>query len=101
MQTYTNQKRKNIGGVSGDTFSKKVKKSKHLLRKWEAWGMDKKVLDDLVCNGVQKVIIHETEENKDYIVTVKDFAEKGIEADFGHSSQVFLPLVYFNRDNVN
>lgn len=101
MKKYKNQDGKIIGIVSGDTFSKKVKKSKHLFRKLDAWGLDKSVLDEIICNGVQIIKIHEVEENKDYIASVKDFIEKGVVDDFGYSPQVFLPLVYFHKDNVN
>lgn len=101
MQIYKNQRGKVIGVASAGIFSKKVKRSKHLLRKWDAYGIDKSILDELVSNGVQKVLIYETEDNKEYLTTVKEFAERGIEADFGHSPQIFLPLVYFNKDKVN
>jgi len=101
MQAFKNSSGKFIGKITGNVFEKKVKKSKHLLRKWISWGIDKSVLDILVRDGIQKIIIHETEEKIDYSVPVKNFAEKGIEADFGYSRQIFLPLVFFDKDNVN
>ncbi len=101
MQAFKNTGGKIIGKTTGNVFEKRVKKSKHLLRKWDSWGIDKVVLDSLVRDGIQKIIIHETEEKIGYSIPVKDFAEKGIEADFGYSKQIFLPLVYFDKENVN
>ena len=101
MQSFRNSNGKVIGRISGNVFEKSVKKSKHLLRKWNSWGIDKTVLNSLVRDGVQEIVIHEKEENLDYSVSVKEFIQEGIEGDFGHSKQIFLPLVYFNKDNVN
>jgi hypothetical protein len=95
---YKNQLGRMIGKTSDGIFSKKVKKSKHLLRKWDAWGIDKALLDTLVKEGIQDIVIRETEENINYSISVKDFAEKGIQADFGHSEQIFLPIAYFNKE---
>src|SRR5689334_11512200 len=81
---YRSARGKMIGEVSDHRFSKKVKKSKHLLRKWDAWGIDKTVLDTLASEGVQDIVIHEAEEDMTYSISVKEFAEKGIQADFGH-----------------
>jgi hypothetical protein len=94
---YRNASGKIIGKVSGDAYCTKVVKSKHLLRKWDAWGIDKTVMDNLIRNGISKIIIHEKEEDFDYETSVKDFVEKGIEEDFGHGKQIFLPLVNFQR----
>ena len=92
---FTNQKGKMIGKVLGDTYTKKVKKSKHLMIILNAWGIDKSVVDNLVKSGVTKVLIHETEEKIDYFVPLSEFIEKGIERDYGHSPQVFLSLHHF------
>jgi hypothetical protein len=98
MESYfTNLDGKKIGYASGESFTKRVKKSKHLLRMWNAWGIDKNIVNQLVEGGVTTIIIHECEENIDYVVSVKEFVEKGIEADFGYSSQIFLSLIHFKQ----
>jgi len=101
MQAFRNKQGKMIGKTSDGIFSKRVKKSKHLLRKWDAWGIDKTVLDTIVREGLQDIVIHELEENIVYKVSVKDFVEKGILADFGHSNQIFLPIVNFNKEKID
>lgn len=93
---YKNTNGKIIGEISDKVFCKKVIKSKHLLRKWNAWGIDKSVVDSLVRDGIQKIIVHDKEEKINYEISVKNFVEKGLEADLGHSMQIFLPLEYFD-----
>jgi hypothetical protein len=97
---YKNIQGKMIGKISHGIFCKQVKKSKHLLRKWNAWGIDQTILDDLVKEGIQEIAIYELEENTVYSVSVKDFVEKGILADFGYSNQVFLPIVNFKKEKL-
>lgn len=101
MQVFKNSNGKIIGKISRNVFVKKVKKSKHLLRKWNSWGIDEEVVDELVKEGIQNIKIHETEEQEIYLVSVKEFAEKGVLADFGHSRQIFLPLAKFNKEKAN
>jgi hypothetical protein len=98
---YRNSSGKIIGKISGDVFCRNVKKSKHLLRKWNAFGIDKAVLDNLIRNGIQKIKVHETEEDIDYETSIKDFVEKGIEAEFANcGKQIFLPLENFDKKDI-
>jgi hypothetical protein len=101
MQTFKNKQQKTIGAVKGNAFEKYVKKSKHLFRKWNAWGIDKTIVDGLIRDGIEIIKIHETEEKIDYSIPVKDFFQKGIEADFGHSKQIFLPVIHFHQGNIS
>lgn len=94
---YKNLDGKVIGKISGDTFEKNVKKSKHLFRQLGAWGIDKTVVESLVQDKIPKIVIHEKEEKIDYETSVKDFSEKGIEGEFGYGKQVFLPLENFEK----
>ena len=98
---FKNSSGKIIGKVSGDVFSKRVIQSKHLFRALDAWGMDKSVIDNLVREGVKKIVIHEKEGDIDYEVSVEDFVAKGIEGDFGHGKQIFLARVNFKKVEKN
>jgi hypothetical protein len=97
---YKSIQGKMIGKIADGIFYKQVKKSKHLLRKWDAWGIDQAILDNLVKEGIQEIAIFELEEHTVYSVSVKDFIEKGILADFGYSKQVFLPIVNFKKERL-
>jgi hypothetical protein len=97
---FENSEGKVIGKISGDVFSKRVFASKHLLRALDAWGIDKSVIDSLVKEGVKKIVIYEKEGGIYYEVSVEDFVAKGIEADFGHGKQIFLPRTYFEKKKI-
>ena len=96
---FRNPGGKIIGRISENAFCRKVKKSQHLFRKWNAWGIDKAVVESLVRDEIPRILIHDKEEKIDYEVSVKDFAEKGIEGEFGHGEQIFLPLENFEKHN--
>lgn len=94
---FRNSEGKVIGKVSGDVFSKRVLASRHLLKALDAWGIDKSVIDSLVKEGVQNIVIYEKEGGIYYEVSVEDFVAKGIEGDFGHGRQIFLPRTNFTK----
>lgn len=80
-------------------FTKTVKRSKHLFRVLNAWGIDNKVLETLPNNVI--IVIRELEGNKEYSTTAGYFKEKGqfyhfknAKNDFG--VQKFLKLSEFD-----
>ncbi len=86
-----------VGEVRGTTFCRRVQKSNHFFRKWQAWAVDKRLLDDLIGDGIINILIYETEENAYYSATLEDFKKYGIVWDFGngHGEQVFLNVDNF------
>ena len=97
METkFKNSSGKIIGRIKGDIFEKTVKKN-HLFKKYNAWGIDKTVVDSLVKEKIPRIVIHDREEKIDYETSVKEFFEKGIEGDFGHGEQIFLSLENFEK----
>lgn len=68
-------KRKHIGTLNGDTFSKDVLVSRHLFRVLDAWGMDSKTLHSLPKGS--KIVFKSIEEGKWYQTTKEDFLELG------------------------
>lgn len=69
-----------------------VKKSKHIFKKMDAWGIDATIIDTILKPEC-KIIINEVEEKVAYQTTLETFKEKGRYLnykDFG--LQVFLPL---------
>jgi hypothetical protein len=95
---YRNNNNRIIGQVKGNTFIKSVKKSKHLFKKLNAWGIDKAVLEQLLNDGVENIEIKETEEKKSYKAKLTEFNKYGEVADFGHGVQVFLSLSHYNKN---
>ena len=86
------------GTVSGDTLRKYVKKSKHLFRKWDAWGCDSYTWDRLASQGVNTIEVVDKEEKVLYTI---DMTESDVwidyERDFGYGMQYFVPRKYFTR----
>lgn len=87
-----------IGAIEGNTFTKRVKGSKHMLRKPPAWALDDAVLRDLAARGVVHVVYVDTETGRTYRTTVVTLGSKGRVFNRGYGSQVFLPLGHWSID---
>lgn len=87
----------NVGQVNlaRKTFTAYRKRSKHFHRRLNAWGMDSGVLLELVQSGVTTVVIYDEESGVMYTAPVKAFFMHGVERDFGHGKQRFLPLKHW------
>jgi hypothetical protein len=95
-KVFNNNKGQIIGWVRGDTFYKEVLGSSHLMIKYDAWGIDKKVLDQI---PTKKIRIRDKETGIIYATTAERFVEKGIRHDFGYGEQLFLPRDKFQAEN--
>lgn len=104
-------KKKHIGEINGETFVKKVKKSKHLFRKSDAWGFDYDELVNHILPQVKYIFVHDTEENVYYYATAEDFGfyldgkfhpnQKRTEVyNFkGNGVQIFMPRRFWSKFN--
>jgi len=94
---------KNIGSydMSTNTFTSHRKRSKHLFRALNAWGIDYKKLQALLpTNATIKII--DTESNKVYETDAHTFDREGQFYHFksvneDHKTQKFLPLFKFKK----
>lgn len=93
---FYNNKKKLIGVVSGtdNIFRKKVQGSKHLMKIFNAWGIDESILKELKEMKVETIRIKDMETNTVYQSTVDKFFEKGITRNYA-GVQVFLPKTHF------
>lgn len=87
-----------IGTIEGDTFTKRVKASRHMLRQPPAWALDDAVLRDLAGQGVARIVYVDTESGRVYRTTVDTFTGKGRLFNRGYGAQVFLPLGHWSID---
>lgn len=87
-----------IGTTEGDTFTKRVRSSKHMLRKPPAWALDDAVLRDLSARGVVHVVYIDTETGRTYRTTVDTFASKGRLFNRGAGAQAFLTIGHWSID---
>ena len=93
-----------IGNIYRNTLFKRVKESKHLLRVHDAWALDKVAFVKAEDAGVTCIVVHDTENNLIYSVSMDKFELNGIEVNYGHGTQIALPKKYWdvspNKDGV-
>lgn len=69
-----------------------VKKSKHLFKKANAWGVDENTFKNIL-KPEAKIVIEEVEERKRYETDKETMGLNGQYLNFGkHGLQIFLPL---------
>lgn len=83
-------------------FRKTVLKSKHLFRKFDAFGIDAQYFCDVLLPNDYRVQIWEKEENEVYEITAKEFKKHAVYFHFknesdDHRSQVFCSRRFWLR----
>jgi len=87
------------------TFDKNVKLSKHLFKKFDAWGIDAKYFTDVLLPGNYTIRVFESEEEVMYKIDVKTW-KKNAEyfhfknEDEDHRAQTFLSRRFFKKYNM-
>lgn len=89
MQFFHNNKL--IGTLKDNIFRKRVKKSKHLLRKLDAWGIQYDAFTELRNLNCEEIRIKDEDEDRVYAVAFDTIFKKGRVEDLGDGMQVFLP----------
>jgi len=92
---FFNKRGQVIGKMFGDTFTKRVQRSKHFFRKYHGWGVDSDTLaelDNLKCRNVR---IIDEESDVTYEMLLKDFLRLGETDDYGHGQQMFVDINEF------
>ena len=79
-------------------FTKTVQRKKHLFKAIPAYAIQCEVFDRLVEDGIERIIIRESDTGYQYDVAIDVWVEKGIEMDKGFGLQRFLPLNYMTHD---
>jgi len=97
MPIYTNDEGKRVGVLFDRTYTSPRKKSKHLFRAMDAWGIDTKIVEDLIHNVCLWIEIDDVEEHIVYKVPFDTFCKMGVKRDFGHAEQMFLPRSYWSQ----
>lgn len=86
-----------VGTLRGDTFYKSVYGSRHMLRKPQAWALDKQALEDAKRAGAVYVQIVDNETGVIYRAAVSHVLENGFDLNRGYGSQIALPLAGWTR----
>ena len=90
-------KSRKIGYVKDKTFYTTRKKSKHFMKKLNAWGLDAETLIEIRLEyGVEEIVILDTESNKRYVAKCSDFDIYGNYLHFKpYKAQKFLEEKYW------
>lgn len=97
--TYT-RNGKNVGVFDGKTLRKKVNMSKHLFRKFDAWGLDMTLLDKVLIPAEAEIEIRDTQQKILYTISAKNARMVGMPSHFqdgfdDHGRQIFVPRSSF------
>ena len=90
---------RNIGTLKEGVFRKRVKKSKHLMRIFDAWGIQYSAVQALE-RQCEEIRILEEEENIVYHIPFSKLYEEGRVEDFGDGLQVFLTRSEWGQDKL-
>ena len=94
MDYFHNNKK--IGSLVDGVYRKRVKKSKHLMRMNDAWGIQYEVLQELKQKGCTEIRVLDTEDNIVYITTMDTYFSKSQVMNWGDGQQAFLPRGEWN-----
>lgn len=86
-----------IGTFKDGVYRKIVRKSTHLMKKFDAWGIDKNAFDELCEKGMKEIRILDTEDDVVYSATPEDYKKEDWVQDLGHGEQMFLRREKFNQ----
>lgn len=89
------------GVIEGKVLKKKVIGSRHLMRSLDAWGFQVEAIEEAQKSGITMIEVEDTERGTIYSVSLGLFLKKGIQKDFGHGVQVFLPRRCWKRKSTN
>jgi hypothetical protein len=88
-----------IGDLDGNIFRKKVKASKHLMRIYDAWGIDYQAFQEYLLPINAEIEITDIESGIIYYTTANVFNSMGFNKEYGDGRQIFLARKYFSQEN--
>lgn len=89
---------KPIGIVHGDTFTKSIDGSKHMLRQPKAIAFDVSTLDDAESIGATNAAITDRDTGLTYYASIADIRRYGFSVMRGHGRQIALPIDRWSID---
>lgn len=87
-----------VGFVSGDTFYKTIKGSRHLLKQPPAIAFDLSSLDDAESMGAERVEVKDSESGRIYRASIVLIRSSGFAVNRRFGSQWALSLPYWSID---
>lgn len=100
MKQYKNHKGQFCGWLSDDKiYRKEVDPSKHKLKIMEAYGIDKRIMDDLRNELCTEIRIRESPSGRILSISFDDFLEKSVLRNF-ETEQLFVSIKYFTDNSI-
>ena len=82
QKTYKNRTGKIVGVLDGEIYRKSVKRSIHLMKIFNGYGVDVDIFNSLKKNGCESIVITEIDTGDVYICPFDTFEQKKILKDF-------------------
>ena len=95
---FRNKKGQVIGTLREGIFRKVVHKERHLMKIYNAWGIDYDALVTLKNAHCEEIRIKDVDEDVVYKIPFKTFFEQSHVADHGDGQQAFCDRVHFTTD---
>lgn len=95
---FLTSKGKLAGKLDNGIYRKKVISTKHKMKIFDAYGIDKTIVSKLEKLGCKEIRILETDTNIIYSTSFENFLKNGIEKNFD-GKQVFLSIKHFSESN--
>lgn len=84
------------GGLKDGVLTKHVKRSKHLLRKLDAWCFDAALFQGWLDEGMTHIRVLDSDDSMCYTVDVRTFTIHCVDLEYGDDRvQLGLPRVYW------
>lgn len=81
-----------VGAVKDGVFLKRVRGSRHFLKKPPAIALNTDTIEQAFNLGATKIAIHDLESGKFYRATIELIYEKGFKLNRGYGDQLALPI---------
>lgn len=101
MKTYPKINGKVVGEYDTDKhlFTKNVKRNKHRMWKYNAYGIQMNIYEGLLKRDCKSIVIKEKDTGDMYYSTIDQWGKQGVVEDNGYGTQVFLPVTDMNQIN--
>ena len=81
-----------VGHVEDGVLWKRVRGSRHMLRKPRAWAFDVQSLRDAEAAGATRVEVHDIDSGMTYSASLRQIRQCGFRVNRGHGDQIALRL---------
>ena len=96
-KVITNKKPIGLFNDTTKTFSKKVSRRKHFMRKLHSWGIQESAIMAVEKHGCKRIVIHDKDDGMTYEVSFEAFLHEAKTGDYGHGKQMFLHHLLWDR----